>query len=390
MKRILYTLLLSIVALAAAAAEAPFTVERVAANGHGLKGRFPDGKRLVIVAGSPEEMGSATGELCAAEIAQMGSRILVAAAGYAVGKDDWFFTRIDEVMQRTLPYTPERFLVECDAMSRSAGIREREGRHLNFFPEMFHCSGIAVRGQASAGGEIIHARVLDYMRDLGLYDLATVQIFLPDDHYAWASVGYAGFIGTVTAMNEHGLAMGEMGGAGYGDWDGIPMSFLMRRIMEECRTVAEAVKLLKETPLTCEYYYILSDPAGDLAAVSARAGENGELSFYAPGDQNPRLPKVPEDTVFISNGDRAVKLQERLMANYGSITPEIMIEMIKPPVAMNSNLHNAIFVPRRGDIYFADASKEKTAADMPYTRFNVPAVIQSYRQVMAAHQEVKP
>ena len=37
------------------------------------------------------------------------------------------------------------------------------------------------------------------------------------------NVSYAGFIGSVTGMNEKQVAIGEMGGGGQGKWDGTPM-----------------------------------------------------------------------------------------------------------------------------------------------------------------------
>ena len=217
-------------------------------------------------------MGWAHGELLKPEIHTMFDRILLVAGGCMYMKNDWFFDRIVEVEKRSGKYTPPRFLEELDAMSKAAGLTVAEGRAINFFPEMFHCSGIAVRGKASAGGRIIHARVLDYMRDIGLQDCALIQVFMPDGFHTWVSFGFAGLNGTVTAMNIEGLAMGEMGGRGEGNWDGLPMSYLMRRVMEECKTVAEALKIIQDTPLTCEYYYVLSDRSGDMAAIEAKAG----------------------------------------------------------------------------------------------------------------------
>ena len=82
---------------------------------------------------------------------------------------------------------------------------------------------MALRGKATKDGRVLHARVLDYMRDIKLQDAAVVTVFMPEGHNRWMSLGYAGFIGTVTAMNEKGLAIGEMGGRGEGDWDGLPM-----------------------------------------------------------------------------------------------------------------------------------------------------------------------
>jgi len=112
-------------------------------------------------------MGRAHGKLLGRDVRRMHDRILLVAAGYLIERNDWFFSRIKEVMQRSAPYLPRRYLDECDALARAAGMPESEVREINFFPEMFHCSGAAVRGKAS-GGEVVHARVLDYMRDIGL------------------------------------------------------------------------------------------------------------------------------------------------------------------------------------------------------------------------------
>ena len=147
-------------------------------------------------------------------------------------------------------------------------------------------------------------RVLDYMREIKLQDAAVVIVFMPEgqNHNAWMSLGYAGFLGTVTAMNEKGLAIGEMGGRGEGKWDGMPMSFLLRDVMERASTVEEGLAILRTTPRTCEYYYVLSDKSKNMAAVAA---DSGQITVLRPGEQSSRLPPVPVDTVLISGGDRA-------------------------------------------------------------------------------------
>ncbi len=363
--------------LSAVAAAQPFTPEtfKRADNGKGLLCRY-QGKDILLVAGTPEEMGLAHGSLLRPKVKEVHDRILLVAAGYLINKNDWFFTRIQEVMKRNAPYLPKQYLAECDAIARGAGLPERAVREINFFPEMFHCSGIAVRGKAS-GGEVVHARVLDYMRDIRLQDAAVLIVYMPDRGNDWVSVSYAGLAGTVTAMNEHGLAMGEMGGSGYGKWDGLPMTFMMRRVMEECSTVAEALELMKSVPLTCDYYYVLSDRNGDMAGVSAIAGK--PLVALKPGEQDPKLPPVPEDTVYISGGSRAKILSERLRENFGHIDAQKMIEIIKRPVAMKSNLHNAVFLPKSGDLYFADAGRKTPACDEPYVKVNLGEMIKFFK-----------
>ena len=57
----------------------------------------------------------------------------------------------------------------------------------------------------------------------------------------------------------------------------------------------------------------------------------------------------------------------------------MMIEMIKRPVAMNSNLHDAIFTPQTLDMWFADAGKWTPACDEPYAHSNVGELIRFYK-----------
>jgi len=350
-------------------------------DGHGLVCQS-QGKTFLMVAGTPGQMGAAHGRLLQEKV-----RTLVERAVYLVGGVDsiqsgtWFVERMEEVQARTLPHIPERFLIECDAMAEAAGVSRRDGRYANLLPERFHCSGVAVRGKATADGRLLHARVLDYMTEVRLQDAAVVVVFMPDGHNAWMSLGYAGLVGTVTAMNEKGLAVGEMGGGGEGDWDGVPMSFLLRDIMERASDVEEALSILRNSPRTCEYYYVFSDKSQAMAGVHC---DPRQVTVLEPGKQHPRLPYVPDDTVLISGPGRAEVLSRRLQDFYGRIGLPTMIQIIKRPVAMDSNLHNAIFAPETLDMWFADAGKRTPACDQPYAHANLAGLLRFYEHAMAA------
>jgi hypothetical protein len=314
------------------------------------------------------------------KVRRLHERVLYLMGGAdTIRSDEWFLDRMAEIERRTLPHVPPRILAECDALSQAAGISRRDGRYANLFPERFHCSGVAVRGKATKDGSVLHARVLDYMRDINLQRAAAVVVFMPDGYNPWMSLGYAGFVGTVTAMNAKGLAIGEMGGRGEGDWDGVPMSFLLRDVMERAATVEEGLKILSAGPRTCEYYYVLSDKSGNVAAVYCDARQ---ITILAPGQQHPLLPFVPKDTVLVSGPGRAEALSRRLQEHYGKIDAAAMIEIIKRPVAMSSNLHNAIFAPQTLDMWFADAGKHTPACDEPYSRCNLAALIRFYQTAM--------
>ena len=380
MKRqtVFWTVIVAAAALTGCAAVHAQDVMQVVArdpDGQGLLGQV-NGKRVLFVSGTPEQMGRAHGRLLAELVPNVMPRTMaLVGAGLAVKKGEWFYDRIEEIYRRAGPHTPERFLRECRAMAAAAGITERAALSGNFFPDLFHCSGVAVRNTGRAEGRVIHARVLDYMRDIHLQNYTVLQVFQPADGIPWMSVGYAGFLGTVTAMNLKGVAIGEMGGKGEGDWDGMPMTFLMREVAERAENVEQALAIMRAVPRSCEYYYVISDASRNMVGVYATPSV---VEVLGPGQQDKRLPPVPKDTVMLSAGGRAKALSERLHARFGTITPEVMIEIIKRPVAMRSNLHNAVFMPETLDMWFADAGKKTPACDEPYTRVNLRTLLDFY------------
>jgi hypothetical protein len=363
--------------VAAGAAEPAYQVVARDPAGHGVLWQS-EGKRFMVVEGTPEQMGTAHGTMLARQAKRLAERaVFVVGAVDTLASGVWFLDRMEEIQRRTMPYIPPRFVAECDALSKAAGISTRDGRFANLLPERFHCTGVALRGKATRDGRVLHARVLDYMRDIQLQESALVGVFIPQGHHTWMTLGYAGFVGTVTAMNEQGLAIGEMGGGGQGHWDGVPMSLLLRDVMERAGNVEEALAILRQSPRTCQYYYVISDPTGALAAVEATPEQ---LRVLRPGDQDPRLPPIPDDVVLISGRGRAEVLCQRIREHYGTIDAAMLTELIKRPVAMASNLHDAVFSPQTREMLFADAGQKTNACDEPYHHASLPDLVRRYRE----------
>ncbi|MGL6227543.1 MAG: C45 family autoproteolytic acyltransferase/hydrolase [Thermoguttaceae bacterium] len=343
------------------------------------------GKKIMFVEGTPEQMGTAQGTLLKDDAKKLMDRVIyVVGTGDSIASDRWFLDLLEEVDRRTKKYVDDRYRVEAEALGKACGVNPRNVYLGNLFPERFHCSGVAVRGKATGASDpklVYHARVLDYMTDTLFQDKAVLQVFMPEGRNKWMSVGYAGFIGSVTAMNEKGLAIGEMGGGGGDAWDGMPFTYLFREIMETCSTVKEALALLKSKPLTCEYYYVFSDKTGDMVGLKCNAPD--QVLQLAPGEQNPILPKVPQDTIMMSAGDRAELLSKRLHEAFGKIDAEKMIEIIDAPVSMKSNLHNAVMCPNTLDIWYADAGDGTQSCKEPYAHFNLNDLLKEYETAKA-------
>ncbi len=349
----------------------PATGERwlVATEG---KGRLEDhdGTRVIFLSGSPEEMGHQHGVLLKKEIRRVVDRILYGVGvGSSFDKGRWFFGEIEEAVRRTGPFIDPRHLTEMDAMAGAAGLETEEVRLANFFPELFHCSGFALLGKATGDGKLYHGRILDYLRGAGLEENAVVMVNRPDTGHAWVNIGYAGFTGSVTAMNEKQLSIGEMGGRGEGSWDGKPMAQLVREVMERCATLEEAIEFMRRTPRTCEYYYVIADAkSGKAAGLKATAGI---FEVVHPGEAHPELSNPMPDTVLLSAGSRYDELVKRVKAGFGGFDAVKSIGLMTPPVCMTSNIHSVLFAPGSLDFWVANADSQNVASETRYTPYNL-------------------
>lgn len=329
-----------------------------------------DGTRVLFLKGTPEQMGEEQGTLLKKQVHDLVEDILYGVGvGSSFEKGRWFFGEIESAQQRLTPFMDPRYFREMDALADASGLPREEVRLANFFPELFHCSGFALFGKATVGGRLYHGRILDYLRGMGLEQNAVVMVFQPDQGNAWVNIGYAGFIGSVTAMNEKHLAIGEMGGRGQGHWDGKPMAELVREVMEKANTLDEAVEIMRKGPRTCEYYFVISDAKSNRAVGIAATPDTFETIW--PGHSHPKLPHAIPDAVLMSAGDRYEELARRVQANYGKFTPESARDLMKRPVCMTSNIHSALFEPGTLDFWVANADSANPAAHTRYTHYNL-------------------
>jgi hypothetical protein len=333
-----------------------------------------DGTRMLFLKGTPEEMGRQQGVLLKPQIRNVVDRILYGVGvGSSFAKGSWFFGEIERAQQRLEPFMNPRYYREMDALASAAHIPREEIRLANFFPELFHCSGFALYGEATAGGRMFHGRILDYLKGAGLEQNAVVIVSQPEQGNAWVNVSYAGFVGSVTAMNEKHISIGEMGGRGEGDWDGKPMAQLVREVMEQANTLDEAIAILRRGPRTCEYYYVIADAKAKRAVGIAATSKKFEV--IQPGHAHPELPTPVKDAVLMSAGNRYEELVRRVKAGLGKFDADSARDLMKAPVCMESNIHSALFEPETLDFWVANADGKNVASHTRFTHYNLAELL---------------
>ena len=328
------------------------------------------GERVLLIAGSGYQMGYQHGALLRDSVRRFVQHVLMIAD--VAGGDDADRT-LAKALSRTRKFVDRRFHEEMQGLADGAGIDVRDVELTNAFPELFHCSGFALFGRATMDGRLWHGRILDYMTEAGLQDYTLLVVAKPDGHNAFVNVGYVGFIGSVTGMNDQHVAFGEMGGGGEGWWDGVPMSFLMRRGLEEADTLAQAVAIFRDNPRTCEYYYVISDSKGPDARGLACTPERFEV--IAPGQHHPQLPHPSDDTVLMSANERYEHLAQRVKEQHGRIDLDRALDLMNRPVAMKSCLHRVLFAPKELELWVANAvspevTEQYAACYQPYHHYS--------------------
>src|SRR6516162_3674118 len=209
-----------------------------------------DGCRVLHVKGDPYEMGYQQGTLLRDDIRELVHFLFdVKAKEMKIELGGLKLLDPKQVLKgiaaRQRPFVPDRFYEEMRGIADGAGMDVQDIIVANFIPELFHCSGFAISGSATKDGTLYHGRILDYGCDWRLQGHAVLSIAKPRGKIPFVNVTYAGFVGSVTGMNAERVSIGEMGGRGMGHWDGVPMAFLMRMVLEEAKTLDQAVAIFR-------------------------------------------------------------------------------------------------------------------------------------------------
>lgn len=281
---------------------------------------------------------------------------------------------VEQIIEIQKEFVPVKYFEEMEGLAAGAEIPLKDARVGNFIPELFHCSGFALMNDATADGSLLHGRVLDYAIDWGLQDHAVIIVAEPKDGIPFVNVSYAGFVGSVTGMNAKHVSIGEMGGRGLGHWQGVPMSLLVREVLEGADDLEEAIAIFRDNPRTCEYYYVISD-AKTNEAVGMEASWD-KFMVVRPGEKHELLPLPVKDCVLLSAGSRYQELSKRAKEQHGTFTPETAMQLMCRPVAMKSNLHNVLFQPKTTKFWVANASTDgQPAADQKYHAFQLSELL---------------
>ena len=135
--------------------------------------------------------------------------------------------------------------------------------------DLVGCTGFAAWGDRTIDGDLYVARNFDWEAGQVFDENKIVYYVWPESGYAYVHVAWAGMIGVVTGMNEHGLSVhinaARTSDTGIGKI-GTPVSLVVKRILNECKTIKEAEELLSNAQVFVSDSFLIGS-AGENRAV---------------------------------------------------------------------------------------------------------------------------
>lgn len=347
-------------------------------------GEGEDAIPLVVVKGTPYEVGFAFGKLMEEESKRVITGFLTAAQlseqlSFTKEKEGektatrlrrYSDATLDAAWAATSPHISERFKQQMRGVADGAGIPWDTLRRAYMIPVVsdYSCSGAALWGKATADGNLYQFRNLDYIMDAGLQNDPVLVVCLPEKGIPHISATFAGFLGVNTGMNAEGTVLTSIGDSPSRDYpfdlDGTPFFTLFDDLLHDASTLDEALDMLKAAKRIKKYHYIIAngkEKAG--AKIKAHAPDLGIWQDNDPTDEE--APNVFEDIVYQAEKRNPLAVAH-IKAHYGKYDVQNVIDLTKIVPIKGDNLLAVVYDATALQLWVSYAKGKVEAYQRPF------------------------
>ena len=342
-------------------------------------------QQLLMVRGTPFEMGFQHGRLLAADVRAVVEDVLQWTESRGLTRE-----HLRAIHASLEPHVPNRYSAELAGLAAGSGVPLEDLELLHALPSRFHCSGAAVAGSMTRDGKLYHSRSLDYFLDMGITDRiqnhALLIVRVPADGIPSAVPAWAGFLGAVTGMNLSGISIGEKGSSSRDEsYDGMPMIFTVREALRRGSTLEQTVEIFRAGPRTCGFNYIVgSGDEGEAVALEVTRSHFAVFGFGDPAEDvaphtalpdavrrsnhfvDPTLAGTQREEEPLDNSSgswqKYAGITDYLLANRGKLDAESMVAMLRLYPADHSCLHQAVMCSTDRVIWISQAVDDRLSA----------------------------
>ncbi len=286
---------------------------------------------VVVVGGTPYEMGWQIGRLMQSEIQQFIPAVL---AGFQkelnVDAD-----ALDRIWSATAAHTDDRFEQELNGLAEGAGLPPRVLQHAHCLPLImpYSCSSIAAWGPATEDGHLYQTRNLDWSMEAGAHEFPVLAVYLPAEGQAHVLPTFAGVIGANCGMNAAGVALSEMGDSPESE---MPYNLhaphftaWFRTVLTDADSLSSVLNIFHHQPQTKRYHYVFGDGRTEKRAVKIRAHSSeappDNIRIWKDNDPADELaPNVLPHVVYQDEGRGAFPT---LKQQHGKLNAEELMDL---------------------------------------------------------------
>jgi hypothetical protein len=332
---------------------------------------------VVVVSGTPYEMGFALGQLTKTEI-KVGLEGYMSLAQKAE-PDRLSDAALDKAWTSISPYVDHRFTEEMKGLADGSGASYDKLIRGHMIPVVsdYACSGVAVWGDATKDGHLYQIRNLDYTVDGGLQDNPMLVVYRPTEGHAHILPTFAGSIGANTGMNDQGIALGEKGGSPESEYpfnlDGNHFMTLFRDILYDADSLAKAVDMIKTAKLIKRYHLYVGDgtsPDQGAVKVLVATPDPVPLSVWGDNDACDEVaPNVMKNSIYFTMNNE--KAYEDLAEKSGKYDSQSMIALSRTLATKDGSLLTVVYDATSLELWVAYAEKLDGARNRPYVHVDM-------------------
>ena len=265
-------------------------------------------------------------------------------------------------------------------LSDATGVSLDKIERIHILGELWRvsCTIIGVWDEAISKKQgLLQLRALDWDLDAPYRKYPQITVIHRPDGISFMNVGFSGFVGLITGVNDKQIGISEMG-PWYVDHDvfvgenpdGLPFTWMMREVLEDYDNGADIVDYMKNINRTVSLLFGIGDgKKSDFDHFKGVSYSSDRIEFYSDenmeatlqvNETEPMRHDRIKDAVYYSrdwfcptfNG----QVMDRINANWGNITAEILIRDITARTN-TGDMHSAVYDFNDDAVYLSFAKK---------------------------------
>ncbi len=276
---------------------------------------------------------------------------------------------LDGTVARLAAGIPPHHRRELDELAHAAGV---DAQALLAANVLIDCSCTAVVATPRGGAPLMVARNLDTFPPGVMGGSTVVSVVRPAGRQAFAAIGWPGCVGVLSGLNARGLCgFLLINYAHEAPRRGLPLTFALRLLLEECVSVDDACARFAELAPASHHYLLLADQRAAALVWRDRSGSHRHhpSAGFLVCSNGRRLSASGRA------GDERGRLLERLCAAGDGLDAARLRQLLTATYLQAISVQSMLVVPGEGRIQLALGSATLPAAHAEWRELDLAPVL---------------